>query len=141
LAGEVDYGFLATLVFGLIFAATSNNFATAAWLTFFTLSKPELVRTNHHYWSPVCNKSKILVFAQMKPLIEEQQEYLEMAKDSNADLSHALINKFNFTDMAVKETIRLCSGGLAMRRAMQDFVIDNKYVIPKGKSSTRVTFG
>lgn len=76
----------------------------------------------------------------MKPLIEEQQEYLEMAKDRNADLSHALINKFNFTDMAVKETIRLCSGGLAMRRAMQDFVIDNKYVIPKGKNLTRVTF-
>lgn len=68
----------------------------------------------------------------MKPLIQEQQEYLEMAKDPSADLSNALINKFNFTDMAVKETIRVCSGGLAMRKAVQDFVIDNKYVIPKG---------
>lgn len=69
----------------------------------------------------------------MAPLLQEQKEYLELAKDPNADLSHALINKFNFTDMAVKETIRLCSSGFAMRRASQDFVIENKYVIPKGK--------
>ncbi len=68
----------------------------------------------------------------MRPLIQEQQEYLAMTNDPNADLSHALINKFNFTEMAVRETIRLCSGGMAMRRAVQDFVIDNKYVIPKG---------
>ncbi len=67
---------------------------------------------------------------------KEQLEYYEILNDPNAEPGTALINKFPFSELVVREVVRTSVNGISFRRAVTDFVLNDNgtnHFIPKGQ--------
>jgi len=109
-SGEMDIVSMSVIVFSMVFAATTNTFATTAWIVLFTLQNKE-------------TRDKVMV---------EQREYLKLKADPNVDISNSLMNDFPFMDRMIKETVRVCTYGILLRKAMAEYDLQNEFAIPSG---------
>jgi len=107
--GLIDYPTLTSRVFATLFAAALNTFATSSWLLFRVFDNPQI----------------------LEEVKKEQQEYLELLNKPDTDIGQILINKFPYTEKTIREVIRTSTAGVSFRRAVRDFVLDNKYTVPK----------
>jgi cytochrome P450 len=106
--GGPDYDLISLAIFSIIFAGTTNTYATSAWCLAFISSDPNL-------------KVKVM---------EEKEQYFA-ALNKGDDVASLLINGLPFTSRFIYETVRICVGGFAPRYSLQDLNVADKFVIPK----------